>query len=121
MAMLPPVDHRQEEATVRTLLTGFVSLLLLGAGAAWADDNGRGAVHRFVTLPDGVRLPEGITANPESGDIYVATFDGGNTNRLLRYSKNGQLEASRNFGTEPLLGLEFDRAHQKVYITNVGD
>jgi sugar lactone lactonase YvrE len=107
---------------MKKLLAGFVSLLLLGAAVAWANDDGdeRGAVRRFVTLPDGVRLPEGITANPANGDIYVGTFDGGNQNKLLRYSRNGRLEASRDFGPEPLLGLEFDRVHRKVYIANVG-
>src|SRR5467141_3829435 len=72
-------------------------------------------------LPDGVRFPEGITANPANGDIYVATFDGGNQNKLLRYDRHGTLVASRVFGITPLLGLEFDRAHNKVYVLNVGD
>jgi DNA-binding beta-propeller fold protein YncE len=66
-------------------------------------------------------LPEGIAANPANGDIYVATFDAGGKNKLLRYSHNGKLLATRDFGPTPLLGLEFDRVHRKVYITNVGD
>jgi DNA-binding beta-propeller fold protein YncE len=108
------------------LLTGCISLLLIGAGmgVAWAHDDrddDRDAVQRFVTLPDGVRFPEGITANPANGDIYVATFDGGNQNKLLRYNRYGHLVAQRDFGIEPLLGLEFDRAHNKVYIANVGN
>jgi len=78
-------------------------------------------VDTFAVLPDGVRFPEGITANPANGDIYVATFDGGNQNKLLRYSRNGHLVASHDFGITPLLGLEFDRAHDKVYVLNVGD
>jgi DNA-binding beta-propeller fold protein YncE len=111
---------------MKKLLTGFTSILLLGGGlgAAWAHDDSdhdRGAVSRFVTLPDGVRFPEGITANPANGDIYVSTFDTlGNPNKLLRYSRHGQLLAQRTFDA-PLLGLEFDRAHNKVYVTNVGD
>jgi len=108
---------------MKKLLTGFIALLLL-AGAAWAHDDSdddRGGVRRFVTLPDGVRFPEGITANPANGDIYVSTFDTlGNPNKLLRYSRHGQLLAQRTFDA-PLLGLEFDRAHNKVYVTNVGD
>ena len=109
------------------LLTGFISLLLLGAGmgAAWANDDrddDRDAVRKFATLPDGVRFPEGITANPANGDIYVSTFDTlGNPNKLLRYSRHGKLLAQRDFGATPLLGLEFDRVHQKVYISAVGD
>jgi len=78
-------------------------------------------VDTFAVLPDGVRFPEGITANPANGDIYVGTFDGGNQNKLLRYNRHGTLVASRDFGITPLLGLEFDRTHNKVYVLNVGD
>jgi sugar lactone lactonase YvrE len=101
-----------------------VLFLMVGTGFAWAQGgpaDERGQVRTFVTLPDGVRLPEGITANPANGDIYVGTFDGGGKNKLLRYSRQGRLLATRDFGATPLLGLEFDRAHRKVYITNVGD
>jgi len=78
-------------------------------------------VDTFAVLPDGVRLPEGITSNPANGDIYVATFDTGAPNKLLRYNRHGHLIASLDFGSTPLLGLEFDRANKKVYIANVGD
>ena len=78
-------------------------------------------VDTFAVLPNGVSLPEGITANPANGDIYVATFDGGNQNKLLRYNRHGRLVGSLNLGIAPLLGLEFDRANKKVYVTNVGD
>jgi len=75
-------------------------------------------VDTFAVLPDGVSLPEGITANPANGDIYVSTFTG--PSKLLRYNRHGKLLAQRDFGA-PLLGLEFDRVNRKVYITNVGD
>src|SRR6267143_2490668 len=96
------------------------------AGSALAEGNSSRLfidrdVDTFAVLPDGVRFPEGITANPANGDIYVATFDGGNQNKLLRFSRLGDLVASRDFGITPLLGLEFDRAHKKVYVLNVGD
>ena len=79
-------------------------------------------VDTFAVLPDGVRFPEGITANPANGDIYVGTFDTGpNSNKLLRFNRDGHVVASRDFGITPLLGLEFDRAHKKVYVLNVGD
>ena len=98
----------------------------MAAGPALADGNSSRLfidrdVDTFAVLPDGVRFPEGITANPANGDIYVATFDGGNQNKLLRYNRHGTLVASRDFGITPLLGLEFDRVHNKVYILNVGD
>jgi DNA-binding beta-propeller fold protein YncE len=110
---------------VKKFLPALISLLLVG-GPAWAHDDdssnaGGGVVRNFVTLPDDVRYPEGIAANPANGDIYVGTFDGGAPNELLRYSRDGKLLARRDFGITPLLGLEFDRARGKVYITNVGD
>ena len=84
------------------------------------DDN-RNAVHEFATLPDGVRFPEGITANPATREIYVGTLDTGpNPNKLLRFDRNGKLLAQRNFGATPLLGLAFHRASNKVYIANFG-
>ena len=110
---------------MKKLLPAVISLLLVGGLApAYADDSnsaGGGVVRNFVTLPDDVRFPEGIAANPANGDIYVGTFDGGFPNELLRYSRNGKLLARRDFGPTPLLGLEFDRVHRKVYIANVGD
>jgi sugar lactone lactonase YvrE len=106
----------------------------IAAGPVLADDHGNGPltdgvaidrdVDTFAVLPDGVRFPEGITANPFNGDIYTATFDappGNHPNKLLRYDRHGRLIASRDFGNTPLLGLEFDRVHKKVYILNVGN
>ena len=81
----------------------------------------RDAVKHFATLPNGVRYPEGITADPDSGEVYVGTFDfGPNTNKLLRFSRHGRLLAQIDFNGAPLLGLEFDRRHDKVYIANFG-
>lgn len=109
---------------MKKLLTGFISLLLIvgGLGIARADDDS-GAVRTFVTLPDGVRFPEGIAANLANGDIYVGTFvtDGSADNKLLRYNRKGQLLAQLNFHNQPLLGLIFEPVQQKVYICNVGD
>ncbi|HTO47424.1 MAG TPA: hypothetical protein VML91_07275 [Burkholderiales bacterium] len=107
-------------------------LLYVACGAAWlvagftnvalADSDrviDRDAVQRFATLPDGVRYPEGITADPDSGEIYAGTFDfGPNKNKLLRFSRHGQLLAMRDFDGQPLLGLEF--RYGKVYIANFG-
>lgn len=102
-------------------------LACLAAGALWgtaavhADSSGpaRIQVEPFVTLPDGVAHPEGLAADPVTGDVYVATFAPGSTNnKLLRYGRNGQLIAMKDFGAAPLLGLEF--AGGKVYILNFG-
>jgi len=104
------------------------------AGPALADGGHSGRlfidrdVDTFAVLPNGVRLPEGITANPANGDIYTATFDAPDPvtnpnpkNKLLRYDRHGRLIGVRDFGTLPILGLEFDRASKKVYILAVGD
>jgi DNA-binding beta-propeller fold protein YncE len=93
------------------------------AGPVLADGHGERLfidrdVDTFAVLPNGVSLPEGITANPVNGDIYVSTFTA--PSKLLRYNRHGRLLAQRDFAA-PLLGLEFDRVHNKVYITNVGD
>lgn len=114
----------------RILTSGaFLLLAAFGVwgGAALADNDlivERNAAQRFAILPDGVRFPEGITANPANGDIFVGTFDAPPNNRpnkLLRFDRNGRLDAQRDFGNTPLLGLEFDRANGKVYIAAVGD
>jgi DNA-binding beta-propeller fold protein YncE len=81
----------------------------------WAD-----TIVNFATLPAGVRFPEGITANPRTGDVYVATFDfGPNPNKLLRYSRHGQLVGMRDLAA-PVLGLAFGPRDGKVYLTNFG-
>ena len=74
----------------------------------------------FASLPDGVSLPEGITANTKSGEIYVSTFNSGGTNKLLRFSPNGKLLAQRDFGGTPLSGMAFNSIDGKVYIANFG-
>src|SRR5688500_19408683 len=90
--------------TALFLLAGFAFIPL--QATAWD----RGTAELFATLPDGVRFPEGITANPASGDLFVGTFDVGSpNNQLLRFDRQGRLEAARAFGTTPLLSLEVDR------------
>src|SRR5262245_3349786 len=116
---------------MKKILTGCMFLLFIAvgvdAGTARADDDfvvDRNAAHQFATLPPGVRFPEGITADPKSGDVFVGTFDAppnNNPNKLLRFDRNGKLEASRDFGNTPLLGLEFHRGRGTVYIAAVGD
>src|SRR4051794_20934177 len=101
-----------------TAVAAFTAIA--GAGPAMADDLNRPeAAEKFATLPDGVRFPEGITANPANGDIIVGTRDfGPNTNKLVRFDRTGKVQAVRDFGTTPLLGLAFRAG--KVYIGNLG-
>jgi sugar lactone lactonase YvrE len=78
------------------------------------------AADAWTNLPDGVKYPEGITANPATGDIFVGTFDASPTpnNKLLRIDRHGNTTAQKDFGGMPLLGLAF--ANGKVYILNFG-
>lgn len=111
--------------TSRTLLL-FIAIAGGIATASADNESGmRNAAQKFATLPDGVRFPEGITANPANGDIFVGTFDtlpapNNRPNKLLRFAHNGQLIAQRDFGGTPLLGLAFHGASGKVYIANFG-
>src|SRR5262247_3464402 len=105
-------------------LAALALLLPLGltASPVLADGHGNKGlfidrdVDTFAVLPEGVTNPEGITANPANGDIYVSTFVA--PIKLLRYDRHGRLIAQRDFA-QPLLGLEF--RDNKVYITNVGN
>ena len=104
----------------------FAAALCVLAPAAFADNNDAGnsgpvylAADIFANLPDGVRFPEGIAANPATGDIFVGTFDfGPNSNKLLRIDRHGNTTAQKDFGGTPLLGLGFENG--KVYILNFG-
>ena len=101
-------------------------LIVAGTGPALADGRGDRLfvdrdVDTFAALPEGVRFPEGIAANPANGDIYVGTFDGGAQNKVLRYNRHGRLVDQRDLGIAPLLGLAFDHAGNKVYFAVVGD
>ncbi|MGH8661613.1 MAG: SMP-30/gluconolactonase/LRE family protein [Burkholderiales bacterium] len=122
---------------MREILKACLPVLLAavagGAGMVFADDDHSTRlfidrdVDAFAVLREGVRFPEGITANPRNGDIFVGTFDAPSManpspkNKLLRFDRRGRLEAERDFGSTPLLGLEFDRNTRKVYIAAVGD
>jgi len=131
-------------ALVRASLATLASAVLFGTAACGdgsdkktspaAADTGASegllsnrAVDLFAMLPEGVRHPEGITANPVNGDVYVTTFVPPSAklpdpaNKLLRFDRQGKLLASQDFGKTPLLGLVFDGANQKVYIANVGN
>jgi len=107
-----------------SVFAALVSLIVASHSKVLASEDiivQREAAERFTTLPDGVRFPEGITANPWTGEIYVATFDlGPNSNKLLRFNQYGQLVAQRDFGETPLLGLQFSYWDNKVYICNFG-
>jgi DNA-binding beta-propeller fold protein YncE len=102
-----------------TLLLAVASTcLIVETPLARADE--RDAVHHFASLPDGLRFPEGIAANPKTREIIVGTFDSERSNRLLRFASNGRLLAQRDFGATALLGLAFHAPSGKVYIANFG-
>jgi DNA-binding beta-propeller fold protein YncE len=96
-----------------------MTLSIGSAHAAGSDGPSWGEASTWANLPEGVRFPEGITANPANGNIYVSTFDfGPNANKLVRLGSDGRVIAMKDFGATPLLGLGF--AAGKVYILNFG-
>ncbi len=107
-------------------LLGCLSLAAdaqVGAAAPRLDGLTRIAVQSFVTLPDDVRHPEGLSANPRNGDIYVGTFDARQpaserNNQLLRYSAQGRLIARYRLGPTPVTGIEY--LDGKLYLLNFG-
>lgn len=103
----------------------LLGLLMVSGGpsAVAQPDVVFGQVQPFANLPDGVRQPEGVAANPQNGEIYVGTFDARmparlRNNQLLRYSSDGKLLAQRSFGETPLTGIEFKDG--QLYILNFG-
>jgi len=104
-----------------TKISLIIFLLLAAGGNVFAGNDilvKKNAAVKFASLPAGVVFPEGIAANPYSGDIYVGTFDFGGNNKLLRFGKNGKLQAQKDFAGEPLLGLAYNMQDNKVYICN---
>lgn len=116
---------KRNRLTASALLAVSVLLLTLTAGAGAHDREivvNPHAADQFARLPGDLRFPEGITANPANGDIYVGTFDGGVANALLHYNRHGRLIARTDFPSiTPLLGLAFNPQDRKVYAASVDD
>ncbi len=110
---------------IRILVLLLVAFnLTLFSSTTWAGDTPvvkPNSAKRFATLPGNLLFPEGISANPATGDIFVSTFSFGPTaNALLRFSKSGKLLTVLDFGGAPLLGLTYNPLDDKVYIANFG-
>jgi DNA-binding beta-propeller fold protein YncE len=64
----------------------------------------RRGVDQFAALAGDVRHPEGITANPANGDVYVATFNVPSAtnpdpkNQVLRFNRQGEVLGSHDVG-----------------------
>ena len=102
-------------------------LFLLGASGAHAQSNvviHPLAAERFATLPPEADFPEGIAADPDTGDLFVGTFDvkpdGSGTNFILRFDRRGRLKAQLPLGVVPVTGLAFNPRDRKVYFGRPG-
>lgn len=109
---------------MKKLLMGFVSLLLLAGGVAWADDHDsdrdRGDVRRFATLPAGPGHPEGIAAD-RAGNIYVATFEFSGSNVIHVFGRHGHHRLTIALEPNVLpLGMEFDK-DGNLYVADFGN
>jgi sugar lactone lactonase YvrE len=108
---------------LRFLTALLASCAALACTALQAQRIARWEVERFVLLPADVRHPEGLAADPASGQLYVGTFDArmpasARNNQLLRYAADGRLLAQRSFGETPLTGLAV--AAGQLYVLNFG-
>ncbi len=113
--------------TWRTQSTGLRQLVLallvcVASDTAQAQEfviNNPLAADRFATLPADANFPEGIAANPATGDLFVGTFDvppdGTGTNFILRFDRRGQVRAKLPLGPVPVTGLAFNPIDEKVY------
>jgi DNA-binding beta-propeller fold protein YncE len=122
-----------EEKMKNTVVVAVLALLVpMFVAVAQADGNDNPTVRPFAAqifavMPEIANFPEGITANPHNGDIFVSTFEfdttGTETNGIVRFNRHGRVEAKSNFENNnvPLLGLAFNKNDNNVYIASVGD
>ena len=114
------------------IVSVFALLVTTFVAVAQADGNDNPTVRPFAAqifavMPEIANFPEGITANPHNGDIFVSTFEfdttGTETNGIVRFNRHGRVEAKSNFENNnvPLLGLAFNKNDNNVYIASVGD
>lgn len=93
------------------------------AAAQTANRHVRIDTRPFVTLPEDFRHPESLATNPESGDVYVGSFDSrepasARRNQVIRLSPQGQLLARADLGPTPITGLAY--AGGAIYFLNFG-
>jgi hypothetical protein len=111
------------------VLSVLFFLVVMFAGVASAEDRvivRPFAAIKFATMPEIANFPEGISANPYNGDIFVSTFEfdttGTETNGVVRFNRDGKVDVISDFsGNIPLLGLAFNKEDDKVYIASVGN
>jgi hypothetical protein len=100
------------------LLAGLLGFAL-DAGA-WE----RGAVQRFATLPPGALNPEGITVEPNSGDVYATGFNptGAGAGQIYVFGENGQYKRTLTVSnsSSALLGLDFHPDTHALLVLDIG-
>ncbi len=111
------------------VLTALLALALAAPAQAWI----RSPATTFATLPAGATTPEGITVDPQTGEVYVSTFgfpDGtpatagqvvvfdahGNLLRQLVLAPSGGLAQI----SPHLLGLAFNPANHDLLVLDFG-
>ncbi|RKS76881.1 SMP-30/gluconolaconase/LRE-like protein [Actinomadura pelletieri DSM 43383] len=93
------------------VVAALAAPLLLGSTAQAADAQSRARISTAHVLPGDRVYPEGIAADPRTGDLYVGSYEGGTIFRM----KPGQRVAEQFLppfidGRSQALGLEVDRS-----------
>ena len=112
--------RRAGRCTASLLLGGLA--MLCAPAATSAQDRGPDlrvvdvrAARQFAVLPAEANEPEGITADPRTGEVFVGTAEIGGDNFLLRLDRRGRVVAQLPLGPLPLLGLAFNPRDSMVY------
>ncbi|WP_202843457.1 SMP-30/gluconolactonase/LRE family protein [Luteimonas saliphila] len=103
----------------------LAAMLATTGGAVARDGDGhmRMQTRLFATLPADFRHPESLATHPQTGAVYVGSFDSREpaserNNQILRLSADGQALARARLGPTPVTGLAF--ADGAIYFLNFG-
>ena len=109
---------------MKTILGAIVLAVACPLAAAQSPDaHVRLETRPFATLPSDFRHPESLATNPDTGEVYVGSFDSrepatSRNNQIIRLSPTGQLLARANLGPTPVTGLAY--ADGAIYFLNFG-
>jgi len=108
----------------RAMAFGLFAALLTAAPASQAQQIVQPLAGDVILSLPGVAGPRGIAMHPETGELFVSTFDlrrpPEQSNSLMRFSPAGELVARIEFGERQLFGLAFNPRDRHLYMALAG-